>query len=152
MIQKHRDAETKQESSSHGHHPRQALLPEPLHFRERTSSTYARGGLLGGQNGRRVRVRAGELAAAVVESSDEVQRLAFRASKAEQAILSGVGYDLRVAHPHGPARALIDGVDVDVSRIEDECDKLLTTDAPLLYAPSLLAAVACLKVGGCEEN
>ena len=45
-------------------------------------------------------VSAGELAAAVVESSDEVQRLAFRASKAEQAILSGVGYDLRVAHPH----------------------------------------------------
>ena len=98
-------------------------------------------------------VSAGELAAAVVESSDEVQRLAFRASKAEQAILSGVGYDLRVAHPHGPARALVDGVeDVEVSRIEDECDKLLTTDAPLLYAPSLLAAVACLKVGGCEEK
>ena len=42
--------------------------------------------------------------------------------------------------------------DVEVSRIEDECDKLLTTDAPLLYAPSLLAAVACLKVGGCEEK
>ena len=97
-------------------------------------------------------VSAGELAAAVVESSDEVQRLAFRASKAEQAILSGVGYDLRVAHPHGPARALVDGVDVDVSRIEDECDKLLTTDAPLLHAPSLLAAVACLKVGRCEEK
>ena len=53
-------------------------------------------------------VSAGELAAAVVESSDEVQRLAFRAWKAEQAILSGVGYDLRVAHPHGPARALVD--------------------------------------------
>ena len=97
-------------------------------------------------------VSAGELAAAVVESSDEVQRLAFRASKAEQAILQGVGYDLRVAHPHGPARALVEGVDVDVSRIEDECDKLLTTDAPLLHAPSLLAAVACLRVGGCEEK
>ena len=97
-------------------------------------------------------VSAGELAAAVVESSDEVQRLAFRASKAEQAILQGVGYDLRVAHPHGPARALIEGVEVDMSRIEDECDKLLTTDAPLLHAPSLLAAVACLRVGGCEEK
>ena len=47
---------------------------------------------------------------------------------------------------------MIDGVDVDVSRIEDECDKLLTTDAPLLHAPSLLAAVACLRVGGCEEK
>ena len=97
-------------------------------------------------------VSAGELAAAVVESSDEVQRLAFRASKAEQAILQGVGYDLRVAHPHGPARALAEGVEVDISRIEDECDKLLTTDAPLLHAPSLLAAVACLRVGGCEDR
>ena len=44
-----------------------------------------------------------------------------------------MGYDLRVAHTtqaHG--LPLIDGVEnVEVSRIEDECDKLLTTDAPL---------------------
>ena len=93
---------------------------------------------------------AGELAAAVVESSDEVQRLAFRASKAEQAILSGVGYDLRVRTR--TAGALLIGMDSELCRIEDECDKLLTTDAPLLYAPSLLAAVACLKVGGWKRN
>jgi len=117
-------------------------------------------------------VSGGELATAVVDSAEEAKRLSDRAARAESAILSGVGYDLRVAHPHGPARALFDSVgndeDKDVkkekkpkvapkledgvreqrNRIMDECDKFLTTDAPLLHAPSILAAAACLRTTG----
>ena len=106
-------------------------------------------------------VGVGDLAAAVSEGKDSarVAALAEEVSRAEPVLLAGVRFDLRVAHPHRPLRALFDacaaaaaGDGADPAALEaarqaalDGCDALLATDAPLLYAPTVLAVAALAR-------
>ncbi|KAJ8611433.1 hypothetical protein CTAYLR_009016 [Chrysophaeum taylorii] len=62
----------------------------------------------------------------------------------EPTLLAGVDYDLRLAHPHRPLRALLDEHVKD--RALDVADDLVVTDAPLLHGPAVLAVASVLLV------
>ena len=98
------------------------------------------------------RRHVGEGSVSQVADGAAASALAARAAAAEPALLEGCGFDLRIAHPHRAAADLVEalappGADGRAAQRDaalDGCDALLTTNAPLHHAPSVLAAAAAL--------